>query len=65
MRLGCVLVSYQLENQELFGWELTDREMIALGSMPNPYGGRGVNDGMAMMCVDEATGFMARCYYLD
>jgi len=55
---------YQLENLDLFGWELEPQEMVALGRLAVPYS-RGVNDGMSLMCVDEDTGGMARCIYLD
>lgn len=55
---------YQAENLDLAGFTLTETDMVALGSMANP-NRRGGADGMGMMCIDTATGKMARCYYLD
>ena len=55
---------YQAENLDLAGFTLTESDMVALGSMANP-NRRGGADGMGMMCIDTATGKMARCYYLD
>ena len=56
--------AYQLENLGIFSFALEDAEMAALGALAQPYG-RGVQDGMSQMCIEEATGYMARCIYLD
>jgi len=56
--------AYQLENMDLFSWSLEPEEMVSLGRLATPYS-RGVSDGMSQMCVEESSGYMARCIYLD
>eukprot|EP00040_Diaphanoeca_grandis_P022674 m.122356 g.122356 ORF g.122356 m.122356 type:complete len:360 (+) comp28916_c0_seq3:187-1266(+) len=56
--------AYQLENMDLWGFNLTISEMAALGRLATP-NRRGVSDSMSMMCIDDTQGLMARCSYLD
>lgn len=55
---------YQYENLDIFKFTMNTTEMKILGTKAQP-NGRGVRDPMSIMCVDESTGRMARCYYLD
>ena len=56
---------YQLENMDVFGFELSAAEMRSLSVMANPPGNGQNQDPASMMCIDEDAGRMARCIYLD
>jgi diketogulonate reductase-like aldo/keto reductase len=56
---------YQLENMDVFGFELNASEMRTLSVMTNPPGNGQNQDPASMMCIDEDAGRMARCIYLE
>ena len=56
---------YQLENMDVFGFELSASEMRTLSVMTKPPGNGQNQDPASMMCIDEDAGRMARCIYLE